>query len=170
MNNESHTENKPLVLNTVDLPSGDRLIVRRACPSDAEELTKNIFTAQTVETTLENIKIIREKEWLQVVGQVGDEIVGHVLAMRQLGLYRHRVRLGEIVVAKDWRGRGIAKILVESIEPFFASKGVRLFLSETSSENLSMIRAFEKMGFKKWGILKGGFLSSDEVHFCKKIT
>jgi len=169
MNNVGCSEEKPLVLNTVDLPSGDRLIVREACLSDTEGLTKNIFTAQAVEDTINGIKAIREKGWLQVVGQIGDEIIGHILAMRQTGLFRHRVRLDEIVVAKDWRGRGIAKILVESLEPYFASKGVHLFLSSTSSDNKSMIRAFEKMGFQKWGILKGGFLGSDEVHFCKRI-
>jgi len=104
----SGDEEETVILNTIKLPSSEEYTIRKAKNLDAEELSKNILTEQPIQTTLENIKIIRKnKGWLQVVGQVGDEIVRHILAIRQSihpdNMCSHHVQLSEIVITKKWR-------------------------------------------------------------------
>jgi GNAT superfamily N-acetyltransferase len=58
---------------------------------------------------------------------------------------------GALLVAKEYRKRGLAKMLVDHIEKVAKEKGVDFLKTEIGLENTDSIKVAEKLGFKKLG-------------------
>lgn len=60
-----------------------------------------------------------------------------------------------VAIAEGWIGKGLAKKLMEQVENFSRSCGIKSIKADTNFDNLPMLRLFEKLGYEYCG----------EVHF-----
>ena len=84
--------------------------------------------------------------WVAEAGPTGaEEIVGHVVTWVVLD----QAELGDIVVAKAWRGRGIGQRLVDTVIARVREEGVREVFLEVRESNESAQRLYLRNGFRE---------------------
>ncbi|TFG26643.1 GNAT family N-acetyltransferase [Candidatus Thorarchaeota archaeon] len=80
---------------------------------------------------------------------------------------RHRIEMVQVVVSENYRGRGIARVMMRRIAEHFAPKGVEILQISAEADNTGAIAAYEQIGFQRFGLLKNGINHdgkySDEV-------
>ena len=75
----------------------------------------------------------------EVVGYVGAEIV------------LDECNIGNLVVAKDYRGRGFATVLMEILFTDLRNRKVKKLFLEVEHDNAPAIGLYEKLGFTRYG-------------------
>ena len=58
--------------------------------------------------------------------------------------------LGFMYTSPDFRGKGINKIIIDALKKWSAAKGLKEIRLTVYDENRDAIRAYEKVGFKKY--------------------
>lgn len=58
-----------------------------------------------------------------------------------------------VAIADDYKGRGIAGLMINEVEKIVRENGVNAVKGDTHRDNQSMQRLFIKNGFKKCGII-----------------
>lgn len=106
-------------------------------------------------------------DWAAFVATPRDEpthVIGMVTAdgMPRRRAIRHRARVG-ISVARQWRGQGIGRALMQRVITWARESGVitRLEL-EVLVRNETAIRLYEQLGFEREGIRRHGLLRHGE--------
>lgn len=62
-----------------------------------------------------------------------------------------RINLWFLYIAPDWRGRGVARALIDRVEVHGREVGASHIWLETSSVNVPAVRAYERLGFSLCG-------------------
>jgi ribosomal-protein-alanine N-acetyltransferase len=88
------------------------------------------------------------KTW---VAEAGGEIVGFVVAERQLRQVGHIITID---VIKSWRRRGVGARLMEAVEDWVRQQGLRLVYLETAEDNVPAQRFYQKRGYEQIETLK----------------
>ena len=88
------------------------------------------------------------KTW---VAEAGEEIVGFVVAERQLRQVGHIITID---VIKSWRRRGVGARLMEAVEDWVRQQGLRLVHLETAADNLPAQRFYQARGYEQIETLK----------------
>ncbi len=149
---------------------GRRIEVRRAARRDIAPILKlwqaiaderkYIFTERIgPDQRARWSKSVGDQGILMVVAEVDDEIVG----MLTLGRYgevektRHIRNLG-MGVAKEFRGIGVGRVLVDYAVKWAKRKGVEKIVLSVFSTNRKAIRLYEKFGFEHEGARKRQFV------------
>jgi len=147
------------------LPDGTKVIIRSAVPKDAtatlrlfrsivEEGSYTLIKPAELTTTVEDEQqaIAQDQEYsgnLCLVAEIEGEIVGMIRA--ESGIYRrtrHFADVDSMWVDANWRGRGVAKLLITTLlnwakqHPVLEKLG--LFVLST---NIRAIKFYEKHGF-----------------------
>jgi GNAT superfamily N-acetyltransferase len=81
------------------------------------------------------------------IAEDADELVGCVFFTAKPG----RLYLGKMAVRSEWRGRGIARLMVEKASERAQALGLPLLELETRIELVENHRTFERLGFAKVG-------------------
>lgn len=79
-------------------------------------------------------------------------------ALGRVSLFTHGRDIWEAacMIAPAARGRGLAaKGLAEAIDYVFDRKGARRIFADCDPDNIASIRTFEKLGFRREGVLRG---------------
>ncbi|WP_293615658.1 GNAT family N-acetyltransferase [Porticoccus sp.] len=107
------------------------------------------------------------RHWIQaencafIVAEYGDVIVGYSLIIFFKGTTL--ARLYSIATDPDYRGRGIARTLMEAGEQISKDAG-RVFLRlEVSVDNTAGIALYESMGYQPFGIYRHYYENSDDA-------
>lgn len=111
---------------------------------------------------------IKTKECL--VALVDKEVAGILLYTRSYSHYANYI--DDIVVAKKYRGKGIAKLLLKKyieISKKSTPTKQKYALSSTNITNKISINLHKSIGFKEIGTLKGLHYGKDEVFFAYKL-
>jgi len=74
-----------------------------------------------------------------------DEIVGFVTCKKESA---SDCRIGLISVAKEYRGKGVTRLLLGAAEEYALSSGKKLMRVNTQSKNTNAMRLYESYGFK----------------------
>lgn len=96
-------------------------------------------------------RFIQSPQDLIYVAVEQDEIVGYALLLFHQGTQLSR--LYSIAVKPDFRGRGIARKLIEQCEHAALDQGFNTLRLEVREDNSSAIHLYEKMGYKTLRIL-----------------
>ena len=75
--------------------------------------------------------------------------------------HSHHAYLGFMYVVPEYRGQGINKRIVDALKDWAASQNITEFSLEVYYDNISAIKAYEKIGFSKY-ILEMRFNLDDE--------
>ncbi|MEA3240330.1 MAG: GNAT family N-acetyltransferase [Pseudomonadota bacterium] len=89
-----------------------------------------------------------------------DKLVGDATLHLQRGASRHVGEL-RIYLAPEYRGVGLGSLLLQELIRIAGTIGLRFLLARVVSEQLSVIKAFRKLGFKRQAELDDFFMESD---------
>jgi len=116
-----------------------------------------IFTRAQEKIYLESAcKAKRKHEKIHWIALAGRKIVASAEVRRQPARKNHVGVIG-VAVAKQWRGRGIGKKLMQLLIDEATLLGLRLLILESFEENIGAIGLYEKMGFRIAGVVPGMF-------------
>ena len=87
-----------------------------------------------------------------LVAEVDGRVVGSgyakVQASRSVFVHDKHTSLGFMYVEPDFRGKGINKVIIESLLEWSEGRGVPDFYLGVYADNRPAVRAYEKVGFK----------------------
>ena len=87
-----------------------------------------------------------------VVAETGNQVIGSGYALVKTAKafvdHERYAYLGFMFVPENFRGRGVNKKIIEHLKTWANSKGLVEIRLEVYTENVSAIRAYEKVGFK----------------------
>jgi ribosomal protein S18 acetylase RimI-like enzyme len=75
---------------------------------------------------------------------------------------RHRIEMVQVVVHESFRGQGIARRMIQTIAGHFSTLGVEIVQISAEESNAQAIRAYERIGFKRFGTLHNGLKHDDK--------
>ena len=87
---------------------------------------------------------------------------------------RHRIEMVQVVVDEKFRGKGIANQMMRKIAEHFATLGIEIVQISVESGNEVAIKAYEKIGFTRFGVLKDGLKNdgryADEIMMAAPVS
>jgi ribosomal protein S18 acetylase RimI-like enzyme len=87
------------------------------------------------------------------VAAAGDEVVGLVTVCEQAHFSGQvDAYVGELVVAKDWEGRGVGRRLMRAAEDWAAGRGLPFITLETGEDNGPARGLYRALGFLGEGV------------------
>ncbi|MCK5177686.1 MAG: GNAT family N-acetyltransferase [Candidatus Aenigmarchaeota archaeon] len=114
------------------------------------------------ETKEEIANDISNKNRKYLVAIINNQIVG-VCYIETSFIELQTVRLGDMIVKKDYRQKGIASALIEKIKEFASENNIKKIWLWTQKELIGAIKCYEKNGFKLEGIQKSQFCGKDAL-------
>lgn len=75
------------------------------------------------------------------------------------------IRLGDMIVNKDYQGQGIGQAIVEKVIAYAKEKNIKKVWLYTQEELTNAIKLYQKMGFVLEGKLKKHFVNKDCLLF-----
>ncbi|MGH7482312.1 MAG: ribosomal protein S18-alanine N-acetyltransferase [Longimicrobiales bacterium] len=129
-------------------PTGLELRAMRAADLDDVLAIEHVaFAMPWSSITYRNLLRRRDAELL-VAELPGPGVVGYTVCWRVLD----EAELGNIAVAPAWRGRGVARALLERVIVRAAAKGVRALFLEVRVSNERARRLYAAAGFRQVGM------------------
>jgi GNAT superfamily N-acetyltransferase len=86
---------------------------------------------------------------LPLVGLIGGKIVGDATLHQQLGGWKRHVGRVSVLVHPDFRGRGLATLLISEIIEIARSSGLEKVEAEFIGEQAAAMKMFAMLGFSK---------------------
>ena len=113
-------------------------------------LTIDITDTEVMEQWMRGVEAGRADT---VLAECDGRFIGYgSLTYNQLHWTRH---LGEIrlLVGRDWRGKGLGKLLVNEVFALAQEKGVQKIVARMAAEQRGALQVFERLGFKAEALL-----------------
>ena len=155
--------------NLVTLRDGTRVLLRVLEPGDKERLQ-----AMFAQTSDDDMKYMRDnvkdpaviQKWIDdldynrvipLVAVVNDAIVGDVTLHRGRGPYRHTAEV-RVFLAQAYRQRGLGTAMLKSLIDIAKKLSLHILTVEIVADSISVIRAFQSLGFQLQTTLPGYFM------------
>jgi len=91
-----------------------------------------------------------------VVAQSGDEVIGsgyaRIETAKPYSRHRRYAYLGFMFVKENWHGKGVNKMIIEALKEWTLEQGINEMRLEVYNENVSALKAYEKVGFVRYMI------------------
>jgi GNAT superfamily N-acetyltransferase len=157
MINDYVLEKFPLFLKLRD---GTPVVVRPLGKRDAARCHKFFLAVPEEERLFIKQPIFERtlfKEWcrhpdfehnLPLIMLHGDRIIGEVTLHQRLGGWKRHIGLVTVLTHPNYRGRDVAKMLVDEVVGIARSLGLRQLEAELNGERKVAIRALEQIGFE----------------------
>lgn len=75
---------------------------------------------------------------------------------------RHRIEMVQVVVHESFRRQGITRRMMQSIAAHFSTLGIEIIQMSAETGNVEVVRAYERIGFKRFGTLHHGLKHNNE--------
>lgn len=136
----------------------DKVTVRQATPSDASSVA-HLVTLLGYSSTAEQMEgrlqaMLARPEYVLFLAEVEPTVVGLVGAYLTLGLELDRPygRLTGLVVDEGWRGQGIGRLLLETVEGWLKERGASLLLITSGLHRVEAHEFYRHLGYKQTGL------------------
>jgi GNAT superfamily N-acetyltransferase len=129
-------------------------------PSSAEVLLQKFFTEEGFETPAEvitrNLQTMLGLDICAVIiAETGNDLIGIATVSMDFGIeYGWSAELGDLYVLPEWRGRGVSRLLVRTVEDYLRSKGAagyQVTLTTHASEHHDLKSYYLSLGFESEG-------------------
>lgn len=77
-----------------------------------------------------------------------NRLIGFIWFYRYTYMGEVRMHINQIVVSKNYRGKGIAKRLITEVEKIANNSGIKILDLNVSEVNIDAIEMYEKIGYK----------------------
>ncbi len=124
-------------------------------------LPKGLIEPQTKEKILEDI-MNENTKYRYLVAVVNGKIAGACYIETSL-IKLQTIRLGNMMVKKEYRRKGIASGLIDKVKEFALENDVKKIWLWTQEELTGAIKCYEKNGFKFEGKQKSQFCGKDAL-------
>ncbi|MBN2228107.1 MAG: GNAT family N-acetyltransferase [Candidatus Thorarchaeota archaeon] len=126
----------------------------------AKSISENLFEGVPEEVVLsQRAELLSPgpEEVFSVCAIHENEVIGVCtgVRMRWAGS-RHRIEMVQVVVNENFRGRGVARLMMQRISEHFSSLEIEIVQISAESTNTRAITAYERIGFRRFGVLKEG--------------
>lgn len=111
-------------------------------------LEESVFTHPWSRQAID--EMMEDKNTFFLVAKIKDEVVGNC-ALRMI---LDEGEITNVSVKESYRGRGIAKEMLDAIIQLGRECGIRKFTLEVRTKNIIAISLYEKLGFEKEGLRK----------------
>lgn len=155
-----------------NLPDGTRVLLRPMQPGDRQGVT-DLFA----QAPREDLRYLRQRvadpavieSWFAeydlrrvfpLLAIVNDRVVGDATLHVGDGPYRHLAWL-RIYVAPEFRQRGVARLMVESLTDIARKMGLQQILGEITTNQVKVIKLFESLGFVSMFKYPDHFMTED---------
>ena len=112
------------------------------------------------------------KDWAPFASVSGELVVGAVDASlyeregRRFSFWKGlrgpeavvTVYISSMAVREEWRGRGLARMLLETVIKEGKEKGLQEVLLHVDEQNIPALRLYQSEGFEKWKETRGWFI------------
>ena len=138
----------------------DQINVVGYSESHAKSIAEDLFEGvpeDVVRNQREELLRLGPEEVFSVCALSGEKVVGVCsgVRMRWYGS-RHRIEMVQVVVSEEFRGQGIARLMMRKIAEHFAPLEIEIVQVSSESRNKTAIAAYEHIGFQRFGTLKDG--------------
>lgn len=149
-------EDAPLMLDYINTLSKERTFIS----FQGEQLTLE----EEIERLQKILEKIENKRAVQVLVFCGDQLVGISDITMRDRCEKHIGGFG-ISLAKDFRGLGIGKKLMQTVLDLAVQNipQLKIMILSVFSDNPIALKLYQELGFKKYGILPGGILHADHI-------
>lgn len=141
------------------------MIIRKAKPSDVAllyALEKKLFSSENYPLSRGSLAYhIRNN--LLYIAEVGENIIGYVLVL----IKRKNAKLYSIGVDEGYRGRKVAKKLLEFIFAELASFGFKSLILEVRVDNDAALSLYKKLGFSVTKSLKSFYRDGCDAYLMR---
>ncbi len=158
--------------NLITLHDGTRVLLRVLEPGDKDRLQ-----AMFAQISEDDMKYMRDnvkdpaviQKWtdeldynrvIPLVAEVNGNIVGDVTLHRGKGPYRHTAEV-RVFLARAYRQRGLGTAMLKSLIDIAKKLNLHILTVEIVADSLSVIRAFQSLGFQLQTTLPGFFMMPD---------
>ena len=94
-----------------------------------------------------------------------DRVVGVCTGVRKIWLgERHRIEIVQVVVDDEFQRRGIVHDMMREVASHFLTRGIDIVQISAEATNTRAVKAYEGIGFKRYGLLKNGLKFDDQYH------
>ena len=155
-----------------NLPDGARVLLRPMQPGDRQGVM-DLFA----QAPREDLRYLRQRvadpavieSWFAqydlrrvfpLLAIVNDRVVGDATLHVGEGPYRHLAWL-RIYVAPEFRQRGVARLMVESLTDIARKMGLQQILGEVTTNQVKVIKLFESLGFVSMFKYPDHFMTED---------
>jgi ribosomal protein S18 acetylase RimI-like enzyme len=130
-------------------------IVRRAEPADAQEVHSILqaafreYSSVTGQTSLEALNESQEDVCVQITAKpvYVAEIDGKIVGTVRLEIHGTEAYLSRFAVSGEARNLGIGKSLMNVVDKYLTSNGVKRVTLHTASRHLALVRFYYSRGF-----------------------
>jgi len=126
-------------------------------PEEAQYLRHKITEPEVITAWTDNIDY---ENVFPLVAVIGDRIVGNATLHHNMGPARHRAEV-RIFLAKDFRRRGLGSRLMYALIEIAKKRGLHMLEAQIVSNQVDVIKAFQKIGFETAMILEDYFILPD---------
>jgi RimJ/RimL family protein N-acetyltransferase len=145
----------------ITLRDGTRCVIRPLGKRDDAKLQKFFLAVPEVERLFikqrpTDRKVLRQwcrhpdfEENLPLLMLCGDKVIGEVTLHQRRGGWRRHIGLVTVLTHPDYRGRDVAKVLVEEIITIAQHLGLKRLEARFNGERKVAIRALESLGFQQ---------------------
>jgi len=138
----------------------NNIIVEAYSDAHAKSIAEHLFgdvPERIVREQREDLLMPGPDEVYSVCALSGTVVVGVCTGVRMKWYgSRHRIEMVQVVVDEKYRNKGIAKQMMREIAEHFSSRGIEIIQISVESSNEVAIKAYEKIGFTRFGVLKNG--------------
>jgi [ribosomal protein S18]-alanine N-acetyltransferase len=127
---------------------GDEIRARAMTESDLDrvlEIERSSFTMPWTEATFRGL--LRRRDAHLFVAEASSEVLGYAVVW----VVVDQAELGDIAVAADWRGRGLGRLLLDTVLERARREGVRQLFLEVRPSNEGALRLYQRYGFEEVG-------------------
>ncbi|MFX1483163.1 MAG: GNAT family N-acetyltransferase [Promethearchaeota archaeon] len=156
----------------------DTIDVVEYSKANAKSIAEDLFEGvpeDIVRSQREELLKPGPEEVFSVCAVSGTRVVGVCtgVRMRWFGS-RHRIEIVQVVVDKEFRRKGITRLMMKMIAEHFAALGVEIVQISVEAGNETAVAAYEHIGFQRFGILRDGIKHdsnySDEIMMAIPIS
>ncbi|MBW1979979.1 MAG: GNAT family N-acetyltransferase [Deltaproteobacteria bacterium] len=156
----------------ITLADGSRVLFRPLVHADQEKLVA-LFQQASAEDVLFLKEDVRNPElvgsWVRelnydkvipIVAVRNEEIIGDASLHRRTGTKRHTAEV-RIFLAPAFRGIGLGSVMVSELVALAKNLGLRLLEGQIVVDQVNVIKAFRKLGFKRVADIDDYFMTQD---------
>jgi RimJ/RimL family protein N-acetyltransferase len=141
---------KDLVFRFMSRDDGPRIVALARSLSDEDRmfLARDITQAANVEGWFE------DKNIKTIIAIDGDEIAGYAAVHRSQMRWSDHVAELRVMVAPDFRGKGLGRVLTQEAFAYALARGVEKMVAQMTLDQKAAIAVFEGLGFRPEALLR----------------
>jgi ribosomal protein S18 acetylase RimI-like enzyme len=146
----------------------EEIIIEAYADTHAKSIAEHLFVGvpeQVIRDQREELLNPGPDEVFSVCAISKGNVVGVCTGVRMKWVgARHRIEMVQVVVREGFRGRGVAREMMRAIAKHFSTRGVEIIQISAEASNADALRAYEGIGFQKFGVLRDGIKHDDQCN------